>query len=421
MKRVFRAVAGLTVLFSLVALMLNIDGCKSQDSPSLYDPNWVSLPQPIIDSLSPAGGALAGLDTLVIYGKHFSANIDSDGIYFNSTPGHFISVSTSKLVLRAPAVTGDSVQIRVWVLGALDFSPTIKYSLQAAISQFTTLSSTEYGYGTCIGPDSNVYISLSNSQKTPQDEGIFKLGVDGSVPPAPEVKPTSSNIDWSAIKYGPDGNIYAVKGNRAVYKLVPGQSNPGGTPWLAAFTPTPISFSDLDFDPDHNLWVGGNNKNIYSVNISNKSTQAFPFDGNVHSLRYYNGYLYIASTNTVLNGDTVKEGAVYRATVSGGNLGTPQQYFDITSDPTGGNNIYAIAFSSDGDMYAGTDSADFMIVVHPGGIPDPRYQPYVASGVLNSPCRSFAWIGKNLYATTLAGEVLKILPRKTGAPYYGLQ
>ena len=95
---------------------------------------------------------------------------------------------------------------------------------------------------------------------------------------------------------------------------------------------TAVLFSNLDFDPSHNLWVGGNNQNIYRISSADlvlatvTSATEFPFSGNVRSIRYYNGYLYFAANV----GSSPSK--VYRAPIVSDTLGTPEVYFDLSND-----------------------------------------------------------------------------------------
>ncbi|HEY9166543.1 MAG TPA: IPT/TIG domain-containing protein [Candidatus Kryptonia bacterium] len=418
MKKVFKIFAGSAAFLTLASLLMNLNGCKPQESPSIYDPNWKSLPQPVVDSLSPAGSALAGLDTVAIYGKNFSPARDSDGVYFNSTlmnGASIISASANKLLVKAPALSGDSIRIRVYVLGAVNFSSTVTYKLLAAISPFGKLLIGETANGISAGSDTNLYVSISNpTLPGTKDEGIFRFTSDGMR--FPYALPLSLNLSWTDLKFGPSGYLYAAKGAKAVYRFSPG----GGTAPQLWAAKNVGNLSVMDFDPDHNMWAGGNNKSIYRIN-PDTGVAAFAFNGNVHSIRYFDGYLYFAATNVIIGGDTNVRGQVYRAPVSTGSLGTPELYFDLSTDPSGGSTIYAITFSADRDMYAGVDSSDYLIVVHPNGQFQRTYSLYAASGALNSPCKSFAWIGTDLYTTTASGEMIRILVRKPGAPYYGLQ
>ena len=412
MKKNIRYLFGIAVAFIFVASAVSMDGCKNQVTSSLYNPSQEYLPNPVIDSLSPTGSALAGVDTVTLYGKNFSGNKDSDLVYFIE-PGtgtgnqvsnpSIINATSSKLTVKAPALSGDSIQVRVAVIGALLYGTKV-YQLIPAISQFGNLGTTQAAYGVCAGADTSLYAAISSNNV---DRGVFKVTSAGTNSYAPA---TSGLIGWNAIKFGPGGYLYAVRGNRAVYRFAPG----GGTAAQVWASATSGSLYDMDFDADLNLWVGGNASSIYRIK-QDASVKGFTFSGTVRSLRYYNGYLYFAA-----NVGTA-QGKVYRAPIVSDSLGTPEVYFDLGNDPTGGNNIYAITFSADGNMYAGVDSSDYLIVVHPGGFIERPYTLYASSGGLSSPCRSFAWIGINLYASTLSGQLLQIVARKQGTPYYGIQ
>lgn len=419
MKTILKAIIESAAVLALAAVLMNLNGCTKVEAPSLYNPNLGNGPQPVVDSLTPSGGALAGIDTIVIYGKNFLADKDSNGVDFlingklaatvdgKAGDNPILSATTTRLVLKAPAISGDTVQILVWTLASADFSQMVNYQLSAAIAPFSHLAIGEGAYGIAIGPDDSLYVSISNINLSgTKDEGIFQIGpVSGVRAATPYALPTTGNVSWPDFKFGTGGYIYAVKGVRAIYRLAQGAS---GTPWAVA---TGASFSCLDFDPSGNMWVGGNNKSIYMVTPS-AAVKSIPFTGNVRAIRYYNGDLYFAANV----GGAASQ--VFRAPIIGDSLGSPEKYFDLSTDPTGGSNIYAITFSADGDMYAGTDSSDYLIVVHPGGTYEKPYSLYVSSGVLNSPCKSFSWYGTSLYATTASGELLKILARKQGAPYY---
>ena len=411
------------VLAAVVAayLIIPIAGCKV-DAPGLFDPG--TLPQPVVDSLSPAVSALAGIDTVTVYGKNFSANKVEDGVYFNSTLVNgtsFYSATTTMLKLKAPALSGDTIAIRVFVIGAVAFSPTVVYQLKPAIGKFSSFSATERAYGVTTGADGNLYASITNSTLAVKDEGIFKINSDGTRAVPAYILPTTSpvNILWSSMKFGPSGFVYGIKGARQAYKLAPGVANPGANPSWAAIAQG--SMNDMDFDPDHNLWICGNAIKIGTdtMNILRAvpagTITGFHFTGTIRGARFYNGSLYVTATVGAAN-------QVWRAPWAADTVQTPQLFFDMSTAYAGTIPvIYAITFSADGDMYLGCDGPDYLIVVHPSGSVERPYGLYVASGVLTSPCKAFAWAGMTLYATTASGGLLKIATGKPGAPYYGIQ
>ncbi len=287
MNKNSKSLVGLLVVGVLAVASMSLNSCKNTLTPSLYNSNQVYLANPVIDSLSPSGSALAGLDTVTIYGKNFTADKDSDLVYFIksqtgssndvSTPA-VVSSTTTKLVVVAPPLPGN-VQVRVAVIGALLYG-TKTYQLIAAISQFGGLSSSQVAWGLCAGSDSILYAAVSSAGV---DRGIFKTTVNG---PVQYVSPMAGLIGWNSLKFGPDGTLYCVRGNRAIYSVVPG-GNAAAQLWVSLATGT---FVDMDFDQNHNMWFGGSGGNIYRIK-SDKSNHAFPFTGTVHSVRCFGGDL----------------------------------------------------------------------------------------------------------------------------------
>jgi hypothetical protein len=414
MKRIYEFLIRLSVLIVFVGVALHIYGCQSEPTSSLYQYNQQYLPNPIVDSLSPSS-ALAGIDTITIYGKNFSAVADPNHeiVYFNSSPAQIFSGDANTIKVKAPALQGDSIAVRVTVNGALLYSPTFNYKLIAAIAPYgnlVTATDTTIAVSLCVGPlpDNALYLEITSTADI--DRGIVKVTASGTTTYGTA---TTGVKHWNSIVFGQGGYLYCARDFRAIYRYAAGGGSLLQTPWTASSSTT-THYTYMDFDPNQNLWVGGNNQSIYRI-MPNASSKAYPFVGNVRSVRYFNGYLYFAA-----NVGTAPT-QVFRAPIVNDTLGSPEVYFDLSSEPSGGNNIYAITFSADGDMYAGTDSSDYLIVVHPNGIVDKPYSLFVTSKILKSPCRSFAWIGENLYTTTIDGELLQIVVRKQGAPYYGIQ
>ena len=296
----------------------------------------------------------------------------------------------------------DSVAIRVSVSGSDKFSNTFQYKLIAGVVAFGGLATGQLATALATDATGNLYAGYSASGI---EAGILKYttaGVQSSYAPA-----TSGVAAWSSFKLGPPGGyIYGARNVRALYRY-----SPGGGSSAALWTQiVGTTLADLDFDQSGNMWVGGNNSNIYRIG-QDKTVTPFPFVGVVHSVRVYNGYLYFSAKK-----DTLER--VWRAQISTSGLGTPEIYFDFASVyPT--NTALVITFSSDGILYIGTDSPDGLVVVNP----DKSYSaPFAAYKSLYSPgFLSLAWGASNtLYATSTAGVLMKFIVRgKTSAPYYG--
>jgi len=392
-----------TVLLTIVVVMVAMmSGCDNPKNGSLYDPTAVEQPQPTIASVTPAGSAFAGMDTIVITGSNFSTSIGDDNVLFNTTSAALLKATATQITLKAPLVALDSVAIRINVSGAPLFSNTYQYKLLAGIAKFGSLGSSEAATAVTVDATGNLYSGYSSAGT---ESGILKL-TPAAVRSA--YAPSTAGVSlWTGLKFGPGGFLYAARNARAMYRF-PANGSGSGAVWVAM--PTGTFAFDFDFDQTGVMWVGGNNSNIYRI-ATDKTLSTFPFVGLVRSVRVYNGYLYfVAKTDA---GEKV-----WRAQISTTGLGTPEVYFDFgAAYPT--NIAECITFSSDGILYIGTDSPDGILVVNP----DKSYSaPFAAYNALYAPAIvSMTWgASTDLYMTSSAGALMKVTVRgKKSAPYYG--
>jgi hypothetical protein len=390
-------------LFLLAAFgLVFLSSCTKLENNSLYDPNVTYRVQPTITSISPTGGAVAGIDTVIIQGTNFSSVLAENSVFFNAQPAASLSATTTQIVLKAPLVPSDSIGVRVVVAGSLEFSNTAQYKLKAAVALFGGLPSTESSTTLTTDASGDLYVGYASGGIS---AGIIKFTSAGArsayAPGTPGVSV------WTSFKMGPGGYLYGARYLRAIYRYSPGGGSAAPL-WVAL--PTGATIYDIDFDQNGNLWAGGNNSSIYRIQ-SDKTVATFPFIGNVHSLRVYNGYLYFAA------GTDAGE-KIWRAQISPSGLGTPEVYFDFAAAyPT--NIPLAITFSSDGVMYVGTDSPDGILFVNSNKTFSAPYGVYKAS--FGTGLAYFAWgNADDLYASTSNGILLKFTIRgKTSAPYYG--
>ncbi len=407
-QRTRRAVDGLsiTAVFALAILLLS--GCKNEITPSLYDPNYKGSPTPVISSINPTSG-LAGVTVFTITGSNFSAVKEENIVLFESITAQILTASTTQLTVKAPDLSKDSVRVKVTVLGAQQFSNTVLCKLEPAVAEFANIAAIGEPWGIACDKDGNVYVSLMS--------GGIGVGVKKFTPTGvlSDYSPVLTGVPrWVTLKIGPGGYLYASRQLAALYRIPPG----GGpaTLWL-----TPASgvgqIYDFDFDAQGNLWGGGNGVAIYRVKLDpDKSVKAFPFSGNVRSVRVYAGYVYVAAN--VAGADKIWRFRI----ISSDSLGGAETYFDFSAQyGVSGAGAYAITFSSDGDLYVGTDGPDGVIVVHADKSWEPLYP-----GLLKPQALLFAWgKGSELYITrsgTVASHtVIRVNTQKTSAPYYGRQ
>jgi hypothetical protein len=146
----------------------------------------------------------------------------------------------------------------------------------------------------------------------------------------------------------------------------------------------------------------------------NLNTTTYSFNGNLRSVRFFNGYLYVAGAR-----DNIEK--VWRFVVdSNGDLVAEEEYFNLTArNPA--VIINTMTFSSDGMLYLGTNKkTDPIIEVKPDRTASDFYPGIIpASDVI-----SFYWPqGHFLYfirkADTRDQTVIRLNMLKNGAPYYG--
>lgn len=392
------------VLIPIVLFSAMLIGCENEETGSLYDPNYTSArPDPTITSIAPSGGAYAAVDTLVITGTNFSATLGENTVYFGGSPASLLSSSTTQLRLLSPLTTGSGIDIKAGVTGASLFSNSVKYNLSAAVVEFGTLGPTEAAGPMTRDAGGNLTISIKPEGVNAR---IFKFTPEGVRSEyAPE---TAGTPQWNSLRFGPGGFLYAARGIRAVYRFPAGGGSAAAL-WVAF--PVGTFATDIDFDQNQNLWVGGNNSNLYLIR-PNATTKAFPFVGNVRSVRVYGGHLYFAAT-------TASGNQIWRAAISGEDLGTPEVYFDFGA-AFGGQELTptSMTFSTDGVLYIGTNAPAYLAVVAPSktyATPYRAYSTLFGTGTL----ALMGGSGNALYASTTSGGLRMVLWGKTGAPYYG--
>ena len=390
------------LLFLALLGIFFLSGCTKMDESSLYDPNISYRPQPTITAITPAGSAMAGMDTVIVQGTNFSATLAENSVYFNGSTAALLSSTTTQIAIVAPLVTIDSIGVRIAVAGSLQFSNTALYKLKAGVAAWGSLQANDTATSVATDAAGNLLAAI---QVKAIEGGVIKCtpaGVRSTYAP-----PTSGVALWSGLKMGPGGYLYAARNFRAVYRFSPGGGSSGAV-WQAF--PTGTAIADFDFDQSGNLWGGGNNANLYCV-TQGKVITTVPFVGNVHSVRVFGGYLYFSAK-------TDAGEKIWRAQISATTLGTPEIYFDFgTAYPT--NVPLSITFSSDGTMYVGTDSKSGLLVVSASKTvtaPFGAYQAMFGTGL-----STLAWgSADDLYASTSNGLLLKFTVRgKKSAPYYG--
>lgn len=383
-------------------------GCDEPEVNSFFQTGTQDRPAPTIASVSPPGLALAGMDSVIVQGTNFSSEATENFLFFDEKKATLLGASGTQLTAIAPLALGDSVVVRVAVLGAIAFSNSQTYSLQAGVTSFgdllpaTSVAPAELASAMATDTAGNLYVAYTYG---PSDAGILRFTPDTvRTVYAPA---TAGVTQWLNLRFGPSGFLYALRSARAIYRFPQGGAA-AATPWLTF--PAGIFIIDVDFDPDGNMWAAGNNVNIYRI-LPDKSFTTYPFAGNVRCVRVFDGYLYFAA---LVSG----EEKIWRAPITAGGLGTPEVYFDLSATmPT--LVPKSITFATDGTMLVGTNSSAGLLVVNADRSYSSPFESYVT--LFPNGLGTLAWgSNTNLYCASANGLLLKFLMRgKTSAPYYG--
>ena len=385
-------------LASFILAFLYLAGCSEDITPTLTELSSESLPTPVITSINPPAEALAGVTKLTITGSNFSTTLKNNLVYFDGVPGKVISSIPTQLEVISAVVISDSVLIKIAVIGSEQFSNVYTYKLNPAVSEFYAFNPKifEIPYAVTVDNLENVYASL-------KDLGTKKIDNQGVLT---SFAPKGPETFFRSITFASDNAIYAVRGGiKGVYKVA---ENTAPAAFVAASQGITDNVNSINFDESRNvLWAGGNTGIIYRITL-NKNVKKFAVDGNVNALKVAGNSLYVAST-------TNKELIWKMDIISADSLGTPELYFDLSTQIDSLIKVIDIAAAQDGDLYLGTNkTSDPIYVIHPDKSFEELYP-----GVIESEVYSLAWGNSNfLYMTNIINNVhttiLKINMQKLG-------
>ena len=396
------------IFFSLVAV-----SCK--DSDSVFDPDFEFAPDPVITSIEPVEGYLAGIDSITIIGENFGSSVDEVTVDFDGTPGIVLSASPTRLGIRPAPVVGENVGVKVSARNAVNFSNVVSYKLDEAIFPIFGYTQAENSSAITVNKDGDIVFGLLNASGISQ--GIKRWRSDDTVE---DYLPSQNN--WLSLKFGPDDSIYGVFNNFGVYRELNGSidTNP------FAVGNGDERFRSIDFGKNDFLWVVGDNENIARVNVSDGSITRFPFTANLRAVRYYDDKLYVAG---VFTADTVQTQEIWSIDVSSSDeLTNPVQLYSSGNEMSEEDiQFLDITFDIDGQMYLGTNTGSGVYTwSQEKGLNE--FYP----GLISATGFSLSWLDSFLVASIRnldedtrkpkgTRHPTKIDIRKQGAPYLGIE
>ncbi len=402
-------------LTAALLFFIAIAGCSDKGDPSLFQgvPTGPIGATPSISSVSPST-ALAGVTQMTITGQNFSTDPTQDFIYFNGNMVTATSATQTQLVLTAPNVFGDEVQIKVAVLNAEKFSNTIVYAIRQTAKDYYPGAKDKGNIPMSIIGDNAGNIYSSNNAI-----GVMEIMPDSS---SILYSPKGGESFWTCMRFGPGGVLYVARGLQALFQIPAGGNVKAGT--YVVLSPSTLKISQIEFDPLGNLWAAGKNTAIYRIK-PDKSYTSFPFNANITAMRVYKDggttYLYVAAQVDSLT-------TIQRMPIdASGNLGAAETYFDFSANYGANNAVNAMEIAADGELFLATNLAQPMVYVNADKSTGYLY-PLV---LLNSPALALTWgTGNYLYyirrqindatgAMVTPQTIVKLDVQKQGAPYYG--
>lgn len=385
----------------LVLVITAFTSCKEGDS--LYDPDIEFNPDPVINSITPEEGYLAGVDSIIIHGENFSTEEDGNLVFFDGQAGIVLSATETELGVRPAQVIGDNIEVKVSSLGALNFSNTVTYKLDKVIYPIPGYNQIHHTTGLTKNAAGDIIFSLQDDKGVNQGVKVWR-----TTDVVEDYLPSKSN--WVAMKVGPDGLLYAVRNIYAVYRENAGDID--NSPYAIGNT-TEI-YRNLDFGSDNYLWVVGNNKNIIRVDISDASIERFPFTADLRAVRYFDGKLYVGG---VVGGNE----QIWSFDVVNNQLQNKTLVVEIDKAQNPNLLIQEITFSEDGAMYIGANTGSGIYTWTEEDGLKAMYE-----GLVKPTGFSFTWVESFLVASITAQDQttrhpLKIDTRKEGAPYLGVE
>jgi hypothetical protein len=335
-------IAGVITLLGCCLLFLA--GCKEEKGTSLYDLVTPGKPQPIIDTIiSATPTAYAGVTMLTLKGQNFSTTNDENKVFFATTLANVLTSSATQITMVPPLFSKDTlVSVKVNVVGAQLYSNAKLFKIALAVRDFDSLRTGEEPWGTAVDATGNFYVSIvSNGTGI----GVKKFALNGT---RSNYAPRKFETKYSSLRFSPGGVLYGAWNIQALVQFPGGNADP--VLWVALAAG--ISIYDFDFDAQGNIWAAGNNTDVYRIK-PDKSVQSFPLSAYIRSVRINSGYAYFAGKTYP---DSLEK-IIRCKIVSSDSLGSPEVIYNFSSSSLnpGGKSVYSMAFTSQGDLFVGTD------------------------------------------------------------------
>ena len=410
----------------IASLLLFFTSCDNEALSVWNSEEPAPASAPVLNSVTPEGGYLAGVDAITITGSGFSNTAAENSVYFsngedNGVKGLVLSSTGTSLTVRPPQIVGDNIEIKATRSGAEKFSNSLTYKLSSPILNAYSAFNDKADSPLSIALDNNgdLFVALTSGGNA---AGVIKAEISAEGTISTYVLP-NNRFRFDTIEFTPDNRLYLCVGNRAVFSAAE------GTKEAAHFImPNPFNFLGLDMDDKGYMWLVGNNTHIVRhipqetrVNVTNlnslpDNTKVYPLVANLTGVFFYNNALLLVGSDdagpkiwkAVLDTNSdITEVSVFSDLASAITIGSGDVFTDIV-------------VAEDGMVYVSTNKKEGIFEISADGkTVKPLYE-----GVLYPSVNSLDWTDSEyLIAATTASNregsknsVIKINMQKKGAP-----
>jgi hypothetical protein len=389
-----------------IFLALLVTGCKYHVTAPLWDQPYTTPPAASIASISPASEAKGGVNTITINGQNLLVNSGSTVVYFDSYQAEIVSLAQNSVVVRRPNLVADSATIKVIPQDAYTEGILHGYKIDKVLDTYGGFLQNLALSVIAVDNNENIYVVETVGKN------VHKVTPDGNNTIIS--KTTYSPYDG---KIGPDGNLYLTENNRTIDKV--DLTSGTKSKWIILTYGLVVKY--CDFSNNNYFYCGGTGSDLiyFPFDLSSSPVQSGIYSNDdIQAIRFYNGYIYVASVDLTTNGPT----KIWRDKVnSDGSIGSRELIFDLN---TAGNSsaVSGIAFGADGQMYITTyAAADPMIVVEPGS----NSWDIFYKSILPQYCQGIFWgTGNYLYmingntTANVAWLAYRVDMGQKSSPYY---
>lgn len=336
--------------FLLVITILSValvTGCKYNVTAPLWNQPYSQPPSASITSISPTSEAKGGVNTITINGQNLVVGTGGTVVYFDNYQADILSIDQNSIVVRRPNLVADSATIKVIPQNAYTEGVVHGYKIDKVIDNYGGFLQNLALSVIAVDNAENVYVIETIAKS------VHKVTPDGN-------NTVIAKTSFTAFdgKIGPDGNLYVTEKNRAIDKI----ELSSGTKSKWTTLPSGLVVKFCDFGNNNYFYSGGTRTDlvIMPFNLSSPAVLSGLYaDDDIQAIKFYNGYLYVASVPA----SPLEPTKIWKNKVNtDGSIAGKELVFDMNtiSDSSA---VTGIAFGADGIMFVSVNSAATPVIV----------------------------------------------------------